>query len=141
MALTAWSSEYSVGVEELDRQHRMLFDILNDLHAAMMQGKAQSLTGELLRKLIDYTRKHFSAEEAMMAAAGYSGLAQHRLQHKDLMKQVDEFAGRFERGEKALNVQLMNFLRDWLTTHIQHSDRAYTPALNKHSGVKMRGAV
>jgi len=141
MALVAWSKEYSVGVEELDRQHRMLFDVLNELHDAMMQGKAQSMTGDLLRKLIDYTRKHFAAEEAMMAAAGYGGLARHRLQHKDLMKQVDEFAARYEHGERTLNVQLMNFLRDWLTTHIQQSDREYGPSVSKHSWSKMRAAI
>lgn len=64
MALLTWSSKYSVGVTAMDNQHTVLFGILNDLHSAMMNGQAQKLTGELLRKLVSYTREHFAAEEA-----------------------------------------------------------------------------
>ena len=98
MALMSWNAKYSVGVHALDDQHTGLFDILNELHAAMMKGQAQSLTGPLLKKLVEYTRKHFAAEEAMLA----------------------------------LNVHLLNFLRDWLTNHIQKTDHQYGPWLNEH---------
>jgi hemerythrin len=141
MPLLAWSSKYSVGVEEMDRQHRVLFNMLNDLHSAMMSGKAQSMTGDLLQKLVEYTRKHFAAEEAMLAAAGYSGLALHRIKHRDLMKQVDEYAERYKRGEIAVNVQLMNFLRDWLTTHIQKTDCEYGPSMNKNLSAKKQSVA
>jgi hemerythrin len=130
MALLSWSSKYSVGVQSMDRQHTVLFDILNELHTAMMKGQAQAMTGSLLQKLVNYTRNHFSAEESMMAASGYPGLAQHRTRHRDLMKQVEEFVARHKRGESTLNVQLLNFLRDWLTNHIQHEDQQYGPWLN-----------
>jgi hemerythrin len=115
----------------MDDQHVVLFETLNDLHAAMMKGKAQALTCPLLHKLVDYTRDHFSAEEAMMAAAGYPKLAAHRAKHRELTGQVEQFVTRFERGEIALNVQLLNFLRDWLTNHIQGEDQQYGPWLNE----------
>lgn len=89
------------------------------------------MTGDLLHKLVKYTRDHFTAEEALMAAAGYTGLAQHRLKHRELMKQVGDFVARFERGESNLNLPLLNFLRDWLTNHIQQEDKLYGPALCK----------
>jgi hemerythrin len=132
MSLLTWSGKYSVGVQSMDSQHTVLFGILNDLHAAMIKGQAQKITGLLLRKLASYTRDHFSAEERLMAAAGYPGLAQHRMKHRDLMKQVDDFAVRYERGESNLNLALLNFLRDWLTNHIQHEDQQYGPWLNEH---------
>jgi hemerythrin-like metal-binding protein len=116
----------------MDSQHTVLFGILNDLHDAMMKGQAKQATGVLLRKLLDYTRSHFTAEEAMMAASGYKGLGQHRAIHRELTKQVDEFAARYERGESAMNLQLLNFLRDWLTTHIQNEDQKYGPWMNEH---------
>ncbi len=55
--------------------------------------------------------------------------------HRDLVKQVDGYVARFERGEISLNVHLLNFLRDWLTNHIQKTDHQYGPWLNEH-GVK-----
>jgi len=135
MALLTWSSKYSVGVQAMDTQHTQLFDMVNDLHAAMMQGKAQTVTGPLLRKLADYTQRHFSAEETLMASKKYPDLAKHRALHVALIEQVSEFAARFEKGENTLSLHLMNFLRDWLTTHIQKEDQKYGTYLNQQ-GVK-----
>jgi hemerythrin-like metal-binding protein len=132
MALLTWNSKYSVGVKPLDSQHTVLFGLLNDLHAAMLKGHAQSLTGPLLKKLVAYTHTHFKDEEAMMTAAKYPGLADHKIKHRDLIKQVEDFAARHERGEVTVNLQLMNFLRDWLTNHIQKTDHEYGPWLNEH---------
>lgn len=132
MALLTWNISYSVGVKALDSQHTALFDILNDLHGAMMKGQAQTMTGPLLRKLVEYTRTHFSAEEQMLAASKYPGLANHCTLHRDLMKQVEDYSARFERGEITLNLQLLNFLRDWLTNHIQKVDHDYGAWLNEH---------
>jgi len=132
MALMNWSDKYSVGVRTLDEQHTGLFQTLNDLHAAMLKGQAQSLTGPLLRKLVEYTRRHFAAEEAMLVSTRYPELASHREKHRDLTKQVEEYVARFEKGEITLNLALMNFLRDWLTNHIQKTDKEYGPWLHEH---------
>jgi hemerythrin-like metal-binding protein len=132
MALMTWNSKYSVGVKHLDSQHTVLFGLLNDLHSAMLKGEAQSMTGPLLRKLVDYTHTHFAAEEKMLAESKYPGLAEHKLKHRDLIKQVEDYAARFDRGEITLNLHLMNFLRDWLTNHIQKTDHEYGPWLNEH---------
>ena len=132
MALISWDNKYSVGVKTIDSQHTVLFDILNELHAAMSKGLAQNLTGPLLRKLVDYTNKHFSAEEAMLETAKYPKLAEHRIKHRDLIKQVNDYSARLERGEITVNIHLMNFLRDWLTNHIMKTDHEYGPWLNEH---------
>jgi hemerythrin-like metal-binding protein len=127
-----WNSKYSVGVKTLDSQHTVLFGLLNDLHAAMLKGQAQSLTGPLLRKLLDYTNTHFSTEEKMLADAGYPGLADHKVKHRALIQKVEGYSVRFEKGEITLNLHLMNFLRDWLTEHIQRTDREYSAWLHEH---------
>ena len=132
MALLNWSDKYSVGVKALDDQHQVLVKTLNDLHEAMTKGQAATVTGPLLHKLANYTAEHFTTEEKLLTTAKYPGLSAHKLKHVDLTKQVVEFIGRFERGEISLNVQLLNFLRDWLTTHIQKEDKDYGPWLNKN---------
>ena len=132
MALLTWNSRYSVGVKTLDSQHTILFGLLNDLHAAMLKGQAQSLTGPLLRKLVDYTHTHFATEERMLAEARYPGLAEHKIKHSALIQKVEDYSARFEKGEITLNLHLMNFLRDWLTEHIQKTDHEYILWLNEH---------
>jgi hemerythrin len=132
MALMNFGKEYSVGVQTIDDQHKVLFGIINDLHEGMMMGQARSLTGPLLNKLADYTRNHFTAEEAMMTAAAYPKLAAHKILHRNLVKQVEDYIARYDRGETTLNIQLLNFLRDWLTNHIQKEDKQYSPCMIEH---------
>jgi hemerythrin-like metal-binding protein len=133
MALLTWDSDkYSVGVKSIDGQHGVLFGLINDLYEAMRKGQAQQLTGALLRKLVDYTKTHFTAEEQMLADAKYPGLAEHQVKHRALIKQVGEFTSRLEKGEIAINLDLMSFLSDWLTNHIQRVDKEYSPWLNQH---------
>jgi methyl-accepting chemotaxis protein len=127
----AWSDNYSVGVGTLDEQHTSLFDTLNQLHASMMKGQSQNMTGELLQKLVKYTKSHFAAEEGLMRAAKFPGLTEHLAKHRALTGQVDEFVGRFQRGEVSMNVPLLNFLREWLTTHILKEDKEYAPYLKE----------
>jgi hemerythrin len=132
MALMTWSEKYSVGVQTIDDQHAGLVETLNELHGAMMNGHANHVTGKLLHTLVDYTREHFAAEEMLMTSTKYPGLAQHRDKHRELTQQVEEFVGRYERGEIRINLQLLNFLSDWLATHILKDDHAYGPWLNEH---------
>ncbi len=132
VALITWSDKFSVGVAAIDAQHSVLVDTLNELHDAMLTGQAKGMTEPLLRNLLAYTRNHFSAEEAMMARAGYPGLEEHRIRHRDLTRQVEGYVARFERGEATVNLHLMHFLRDWLTHHILEEDRDYGPCLNAH---------
>lgn len=132
MALMTWSDSYSVGVQALDKQHTALVETLNELYEAMMKGQAKSLTGPLLRKLVKYTHEHFANEERIMSATQYPGLAQHVIKHRELTKQVSEFVNRYEQGEITLSVDLLNFLRDWLGTHILKEDQEYGPWMNEH---------
>jgi hemerythrin len=131
MALLTFDKTYSVGIQFVDDQHAGLFDALNELHAAMLKAQANAVIGRLLQDLLAYTRSHFAAEEAMLARAKYPGLGEHQIKHKKLTAQVAEYAERYRRGEAALSVHLINFLRDWLTGHILREDRAYSAWLSQ----------
>jgi hemerythrin-like metal-binding protein len=134
MSLLTWNDSFSVGVKTIDQQHSGLFAIVNELHTAMMTGKAKNVLGALLDKLVKYTVEHFAYEERMMEAAKYPNLVTHRAHHTDLTKQVGDFMARYKRGDGALNIELLRFLSDWLTKHIQHEDKEYVPWLNRNSG-------
>ena len=132
MPLVVWSDKLSVGVKAVDDQHTVLFDSINELHAAMIKGQARTIVGELLCKLLVYTRNHFSDEERMMEAASYPGLAVHQLKHRALTKQVEEYIARFQKGDLTLINELASFLSDWLKTHILSVDQQYGPYMNEH---------
>ena len=132
MALLSWNDSYSVGVKTIDQQHSTLFSMLNELHGAMMKGRAQAVTGPILQKLVKYTEEHFAYEERAMEVAKYPGYAAHRAHHNDLAGRVKEFMSRYERGDANVNIELLGFISNWLKKHIQHEDKEYGPWLRQH---------
>jgi len=132
MAFLAWDESYTVGVESIDKQHGILIGILNELHDAMLKGKARSVIGPLLIRLVQYTHEHFAAEEALLKRSDYPDLEQHLEKHHRLIEKVDAFVAQHESGEISINIPLMNFLRDWLNDHIRNTDKEYGPWLNQH---------
>ena len=132
MAFLAWDEKYSVGVKTMDNQHIAMIGMLNELYDAMTSGQALEKTGPLLQRLVNYTNTHFAAEEALMQSSGYLGLAEHRLHHGQLTAQVLEHVARFGQDDLFLPIQLLQFLREWLSTHIQQEDKAYGPWLREH---------
>jgi len=132
MALLTWSSKYFVGVKTLDDQHAAFMGLLNELHAAMMKGQAGSVAGPLLKRLVRLIEEHFSTEKKMFASTQYPEQARHVDLHKDLRRQVERYLSRFKDGDTTLYLELLRFMRDWLSQHMVEEDQKYTRWLNDH---------
>lgn len=133
MSFMTWNDSYSVGVKTIDQQHAGLFAMVNELHTAMMTGKAKSVVGALLEKLVKYTVEHFDFEERMMQAAKYPNFEAHHARHVDLKQKVGDFLARYKSGDSAVNIELLQFMSDWLTKHIQREDKQYSPFVTRHA--------
>lgn len=131
----AWTDEMSVGVAQLDDDHKGLISILNRLGDALNEGADSRAAMTLgFRALSQYMRVHFAREEHAMRAAAYPGLAGHHPQHVDFIAEMTEMADRFEAGSDAdLLEDLVLYLRDWLINHIMVEDMAYKPFLSGNS--------
>lgn len=135
MALITWDEKYSVGVSELDNQHKQLVAILNDLYDAMQAQKANDVIGTIITKLVNYTKTHFTTEERYMTQYAYPDLASQKREHEAFTKKVMDFKESFDSGRTSLSVSVTSFVKDWLISHISGSDRKYGPFLNS-KGVK-----
>lgn len=132
MASLQWGSEFSVGVHAMDEEHIALFALFNDVCASIEDGNGRAESEPLLRKLIDLTQQHFRSEEALLESTKFPGLAGHGDHHKDLNTLMTEYIVRFDRGELGSSTNLLNFLREWITQHIQTEDKVYGIWLNRH---------
>jgi hemerythrin len=128
--LMVWDDSLSVGVAEVDRQHKTLIDLLNALHDGKNQGRGSDVLGGALAKLATYTVEHFAYEEKVLTQHGYPELPGHIESHEKLKARVVEFKTAFDEGRSSLGVELFMFLRSWLNGHIRGSDRAYGKFLN-----------
>lgn len=136
MPLMSWNEKMSVGVAAIDAEHKTLVGMLNDLYDGLQAGKAAEALGRVLDSLISYTAAHFTHEEELFARTGYPAAAAHKKEHDDLTKQVLDVQAKYKAGVSGtLSLEVMTFLKTWLVTHIQGSDRSYGPHLNA-KGVK-----
>jgi hemerythrin len=131
MAFFTWNNSYSVGVQQFDSEHKKLFGIMSELYDGMKQGKGKDVLAGVLQQLIRYTEQHFSSEEAIMSRNGYAELPAQIAQHRQFTATIKDFDTQFRAGSLSLSVQLLDYLRDWLTSHIAGADKRYSAFLHE----------
>ncbi len=134
MALLEWNDKLSVTIRKFDDQHKKLVGMVNQLHDAMKVGKGREVLGEILQSLTRYTVTHFGDEERLMKLHNYPEYAEHKKEHDMLVLQVKEKLEAHRGGKNIITQNIMEFLKKWLTEHIQGCDKKYGPFL-KNKGV------
>jgi hemerythrin-like metal-binding protein len=128
MVLIEWDDDrYSTNIDRFDEQHQNLFELLNDLHQAMEEGRAEEELGDILRELERYTEYHFGDEEEFMEDCGYSHdcsecFHNHQEMHENFASKVTELREKHENGEY-ITMEVLEFARDWLDSHIAGGDQ------------------
>lgn len=130
MALFSWDNSYSVNIREIDEQHKVLIKLINNLHDSMKVGKGKEALGPILNELVDYTVYHFGHEEKLFTDNGYPESSQHKAVHAKLVEQVKAIKKDYESGNAVMTIEVMHFLKDWLSGHIMGTDKKYSSFLN-----------
>ncbi|RLJ65179.1 bacteriohemerythrin [Sulfurisoma sediminicola] len=117
-----WSEILSVGVGEIDEDHRKLVNIFNILNHAVMEGESPDYLAATLEELINCTVWHFSHEERLMLKHRYPGIEEHKAEHRELIKSAEELKREILQGDKPVADEHIEFLERWLTEHIFTAD-------------------
>jgi methyl-accepting chemotaxis protein len=121
-----WSNDYSVMVDAMDQQHKVLIALINELNQAIEVGAAKTVIGNVLIKLVDYAVNHFRQEEEYMRSINYPEYDSHIKVHKSFIQKTDELMGVFkEHGHTKITADVVVFLKDWLVNHIMKMDKKY----------------
>jgi methyl-accepting chemotaxis protein len=129
--LMRWDSSLQLGIGQIDDQHKQLVTMINDLHRAMKQRQTMATMSGILERLVSYTVYHFGNEEKLFQKHGYPEYDQHKKIHETLVGKVVEFKTKIDRGDSTISMELMDFLKDWLVTHIKGTDKKYVPFLQE----------
>lgn len=131
MSRIQWSDELSVGVKEVDDQHKELINIANTLLGAVESGGGRKVTDKVIKRLRDYTVFHFNSEEDLMRASQYPRLAEHASTHSRLKNEVKDFQRDVYEGKSPSPATVMAFLKTWLLDHILNHDREFARFLRE----------
>lgn len=118
-----WKAEYSVGLREIDDQHKELLSLFCRVTDALGEVQSWSDVHYRIVELRTFAAYHFEFEEALMRMFGYAGHEQHADSHKQFFIKLAEYEKHSILGDA--KQEMLQFLFDWLFSHILKSDKAY----------------
>lgn len=128
MSYFSWQDKFSVGVEALDREHKILIDLIDRLHEALVNKTVLETLPHIVSTLMAYSRDHFAHEEEALEKYDYptDALEAHKKAHEDLRAETREMKRRLDAGEHVnIGLDFLCFLHNWLYFHILEEDMAY----------------
>ena len=123
MSFIQWKDSFSVGVEEIDNQHKKLIQILAGFRAAVQERKGKEAVEATINEMADYAIMHFSTEEKHMLKADYPDYGTHKSEHDNFVEEILSFRKAFTEGKITLCMQVLTFLSRWLSDHILDTDK------------------
>jgi len=129
--LFQWDDSFSVGLPEIDRQHKILVGMINELNQHICLKRNMLFLRRILQGVIDYTESHFAYEEDLLERNAYEDLAVHKQKHVKLIAEVKALQTRLDEQGESVMPELLTFLKDWLSKHILGADKDYGRVLTK----------
>ena len=120
-----WQDNYSVNINFIDEQHKILINIINELYDDIIIKKKFVDVNNLLSKMVDYAATHFSTEEKYFIEFQYNDSINHIKEHKYFIEKVNEFIEKSTLIKSSVPLEALYFLQDWLINHILISDKKY----------------
>ncbi len=124
-----WDDERcSVGDARLDKQHRQIIVLVNEMIDVATAGGSK---GELLRLLMvvmNASERHFAMEESLLERVHYPGIDQQREEHNRYNESLSGLMCSIDSGAIS---HAIGFLAEWWREHIFEEDMAYASYLSK----------
>lgn len=132
MGVISWDDRYSVGVKELDEQHKKMFKMLDDLFESIDTVVDSQTVSNVLSRLREYALEHFETEERYMSECGYPDIENHKWTHEQFRMKVDDLCSDGTARPEQVLTDILNFLYEWLTNHILSCDKKYAPLVGSY---------
>ncbi|PWI31858.1 hypothetical protein DI392_18425 [Vibrio albus] len=120
-----WSERYSMGIAEVDKEHKQLVYLLNVLANHIVLQLDMSKVNSAFDELIAFTSYHFKSEEKIWNAClpQEDFILQHEKEHEDLLSGIIQLKNEFPDISKENRIeQSLGILCRWLVTHMLKGD-------------------
>lgn len=118
-----WKDEYSVGIAEIDQQHKGFIDLFSVVDDAIGNRERWSEVFFKLEQLREHARFHFAVEESLLRIHNFPGLEAHIEMHKHFMSKLDQL--QMTTLSRQVTLDTIHYLRDWYAEHMRGADQEY----------------
>lgn len=123
-----WHPQFAIGHEVIDRQHRKLFALGNDLIAALVANQSKADIDLILDDLARHLHKHFRTEEEVFLGAEGTVNDEHRESHAHLLKRVSELQSNLWTDHLTVAEIIAFIAHDVITEHVAKEALAFRAA-------------
>jgi hemerythrin len=118
-----WIDSYSVGIVEIDDQHKTLMRCIGSVEQAIQAGEGWSAVHATLLTLAKYVDIHFAVEESLMRIHAYPEIDAHVREHLQFRENLKLMQGKVLREDTS--GEMVAFLKGWWSGHILTRDKHY----------------
>jgi hemerythrin len=120
-----WDETKVLGIEDIDSQHREIFNKFETVSEAIQSGTGVEALHELVPFLEEYIRAHFPLEDAYMLKYSYPDINEQRRDHGAFARDVRELHRclQQEGASRELATRTFGKLIRWLIQHTSNHDR------------------
>lgn len=126
-----WGENFSVGVRDLDEQHRQIVIMVNTLIDMNNAEVDSEIISDTLTKMTRYAMEHFEKEEQYMLDYGYPEYPSQKRQHQEFKKKTVNFCMEVMVHEVTVPKEIFTYLKSWWTNHILQEDMKYKKFFNE----------
>lgn len=116
-----WKPEYSLGVNEIDEQHKNVVAKFAEVREIIEARNNWSTIDYALMDLSQIARRNFEFEEALMRLFGIPEVETHKKLHEHFFAKMAEIESSSLRGVTV--AALLQSLYEWFVDHITVADR------------------
>ncbi len=127
-----WQDAYSVGVMEIDNQHKNLVAITNELFEAINSGVTVEKIKRVTDSLVEFKVEHFATEEKYFKEFNYELADEHIAEHQRFNDTVGSLSREYGQDAITFAFKLVDFIEDWLIKHMMIDDQRYKKCFAEH---------
>lgn len=136
-----WNESLSVGVAEIDDEHRQFIARVNELNRAIVEGSDKPTVERLLDLMLMEATHHFWHEQQLLKLWKYPQRAAHAAKHAQLTAQIERVMQEFERADVSFTWALKGLhIKQLLVDHLLHEDMKFRDFLQQQRGVSKLSA-
>lgn len=124
-----WHPGFESGNVDVDREHRALFAVSNDLLNAIVNGRPKDEIDRIIGVLVKEVTSHFDHEEAIQRSIGYPQAEEHARIHRNLVDKAVKLIGDFNAGTVDVGTFFQFLAYDVVTLHMRREDSKFYPLL------------
>lgn len=87
MAKLAWTPGFELGIEEIDEEHRQIFDVVVQIEESI-ERHDMARCSKLVSDFMDKIEQHFVNEESYLTRIGYPKIEDHSQYHQRLLSKA-----------------------------------------------------